>query len=189
MLVRASSSSRASSPPPPCPASAACGETADYEPTPMAPKAPMAPPPGPGSATFIFGFRDGGVRVSGLTSPPQWLQTHQWLRPWALVAPPSGGSTYSRAPPTPPRDMVTSPPPLAPLSCERHLRGGGYYRANMAHIRQSRPDFGRVFQVKVLQTFNVVLSSLSSDSRGAHARPPPPPRDNRLRAFRPQWLQ
>ena len=31
-------------------------------------------------------------------------------------------------------------------------------RANMAHARQSRPDFGLGFQVNVLKTFEVVLS-------------------------------
>ena len=35
-------------------------------------------------------------------------------------------------------------------------------RANMAHVRQSRPDYGLVFQVKVPTTFEVVPSSLGS---------------------------
>ena len=33
-------------------------------------------------------------------------------------------------------------------------------RANVAHIRQSKPDFGLGFQVKVLESFTVVPSSL-----------------------------
>ena len=32
----------------------------------------------------------------------------------------------------------------------------------MPHIRQSRPNYGRVFQVKVLKTMQVVPSSLGS---------------------------
>ena len=32
----------------------------------------------------------------------------------------------------------------------------------MAHIRQSRPDYGLCFQAKVLETFQVVPSSLGS---------------------------
>ena len=35
-------------------------------------------------------------------------------------------------------------------------------RANMAHIRQSRPDSGLGFQVDVLEPFHVVPSSLGS---------------------------
>ena len=35
-------------------------------------------------------------------------------------------------------------------------------RANMEHIRQSRPDSGLGFQVKVRKTFQVVPSSLGS---------------------------
>jgi len=35
-------------------------------------------------------------------------------------------------------------------------------RANVAHIRQSRPDSGLGFQVKVLKTFKDVPSSLES---------------------------
>jgi len=40
-------------------------------------------------------------------------------------------------------------------------------RANMARKRQSRPDFGLGFQVKVLKTFEVVPSSLGSGSPGS----------------------
>ena len=36
------------------------------------------------------------------------------------------------------------------------------YRANMEHIRQSRPNSGLGFQVKVLETFKVALYSLGS---------------------------
>jgi len=35
-------------------------------------------------------------------------------------------------------------------------------RANMAHARQSRPDYGLGFQVKVFQTFQVDPSLLES---------------------------
>jgi len=35
-------------------------------------------------------------------------------------------------------------------------------RANMAHMRQSRPDSGLGFQVKVLETFELASSSLGS---------------------------
>ena len=35
-------------------------------------------------------------------------------------------------------------------------------RANMAHVPQSRPDYGLDFQVDVLQTFQSVPSSLAS---------------------------
>ena len=38
----------------------------------------------------------------------------------------------------------------------------GRRRANMAHIRQSRPDSGLGVQVKVLETFQIVPSSLRS---------------------------
>jgi len=44
-------------------------------------------------------------------------------------------------------------------------------RANMAHIRQSRPDSGCGFQVKVLKTFQVFPSSLGSGTR--HGDTPP----------------
>ena len=37
----------------------------------------------------------------------------------------------------------------------------------MAHIRQSRPDAGRGVQVKVLETFQVVDSSLGSEKAGS----------------------
>jgi len=43
-------------------------------------------------------------------------------------------------------------------------QGVGRSRANMAHTRQSRPDSGLDFQVKVLTTFRVVPSSLGSVS-------------------------
>ena len=38
----------------------------------------------------------------------------------------------------------------------------GRCRANMAYIRQSRPDSGLGFQVKVVEAFQLVLSSLGS---------------------------
>jgi len=38
-------------------------------------------------------------------------------------------------------------------------------RANMAHVRRSRPDSGLDFLVKVLATFQVVPSSLESGRR------------------------
>ena len=41
-------------------------------------------------------------------------------------------------------------------------RRPGRCRANMAHIRQSRPDSGRGFQVEVLKTYQVVPSSRRS---------------------------
>ena len=42
----------------------------------------------------------------------------------------------------------------------------------MAHVRQSRPDSGLGFQIKVLETFLVVPSSLEPcpDSQGANER-------------------
>ena len=56
--------------------------------------------------------------------------------------------------------------------CVRERGGGGgreggrdvYYRcrANMAHLRQSSPDYGLAFQLKVLETFQAVPSSLGS---------------------------
>ena len=42
-------------------------------------------------------------------------------------------------------------------------------RENMARVRQSRPDSGLGFQVKVLETFQVVSSSLGNDIGGAAA--------------------
>ena len=36
-------------------------------------------------------------------------------------------------------------------------------RTNMAHIRQSRPDYGLGFQARVLEPFRVVASSLGSE--------------------------
>jgi len=44
--------------------------------------------------------------------------------------------------------------------------------ANMAHIRQSRPDSGRGFQSKVLETFRVVPSLLRSGGGNVRANPP-----------------
>ena len=44
----------------------------------------------------------------------------------------------------------------------RESHGGTFktvLRANVAHIRQSRPNYGLGFEVKVLETFHVVLSS------------------------------
>jgi hypothetical protein len=43
-------------------------------------------------------------------------------------------------------------------------------RANMAHIRQSRPDYGLGFQAKVRKTFKAVLSSLGSGGVGGEGR-------------------
>ena len=40
--------------------------------------------------------------------------------------------------------------------------GSGRCRANMAHIRQSGPDSGVVFQVKVLEIFAIIPCSLGS---------------------------
>ena len=39
-------------------------------------------------------------------------------------------------------------------------------RANVAHVRQSRPDSGRGFQAKVVETVNAVPSSLGSGGYG-----------------------
>ena len=47
--------------------------------------------------------------------------------------------------------------------CGGEARGASL-QANMARIRESRPDSGPVFQVKVLTTFQVVPSSLGSGS-------------------------
>ena len=46
--------------------------------------------------------------------------------------------------------------------CVRTRVQGVHCRANMAHVRQSRPDSGLGFQVEVLQSFLVVPSSLCS---------------------------
>ena len=56
---------------------------------------------------------------------------------------------------------------LMQLISEGDLRG----RANMAQIRQSRPDSGLGFQVNVLQPFRVVPSSLGSAVEGAGSPP------------------
>ena len=63
--------------------------------------------------------------------------------------------------------------------CELSLLAGqlpGHYyparsRANMAHVRQSRPDSGLDFQAKVIKTFKGVPSSLESDR--CDSRPEP----------------
>ena len=55
-------------------------------------------------------------------------------------------------------DVVIPPVPAAPPSRVRGMR----CRTSMAHTRQSRPDSGLGFQVKVLKTFQVVPSSLGS---------------------------
>ena len=59
-----------------------------------------------------------------------------------------------------------------PLS-GRHSPGVGgeacVWRANMAHTRQSRPDSGLGLQLKVLKTFEFVLSSRES---GVGRHPP-----------------
>ena len=47
-------------------------------------------------------------------------------------------------------------------SCSRWLNRAGRCRANMAHIRQSRPDYGLGFQVEVLKTVEVVSFPLGS---------------------------
>ena len=61
-------------------------------------------------------------------------------------------------------------------------------RANMTHIRQSRPGSGHGFQVNVLKTFKVVPSSLGSVMRpdlgsGGVQRRWPRPQIMRLPAF------
>ena len=43
-------------------------------------------------------------------------------------------------------------------------------RANMAHIRQSRPDLGLGFHAKVLEIFVAVPTSFRSGSGGREAR-------------------
>jgi len=43
--------------------------------------------------------------------------------------------------------------------------GDARCRANMAHIRQSRPDSGLGFQTKVIVTFEVVPSSPGSGTK------------------------
>ena len=45
------------------------------------------------------------------------------------------------------------------------LASQGRCRANMAHIRQSRPDSGLGFHIEVLKIFSVVLSSRGSGLR------------------------
>ena len=47
-------------------------------------------------------------------------------------------------------------------------------RANMASIRQSRPDSGLGFQVKALKNFLVVPSSLERGTSGDRVRARPP---------------
>ena len=47
-------------------------------------------------------------------------------------------------------------------------------RSNMAHARQSRPDSGLDFQVKVLEPFSVVPSSLGSGLGVLCGEPPTP---------------
>ena len=41
-------------------------------------------------------------------------------------------------------------------------KGGREHAANAAHTRQSRPDYGLVFQVKAIEYFNGLLFSLGS---------------------------
>ena len=48
------------------------------------------------------------------------------------------------------------------MSTKTAYKLGYRCRANMAHIRQSRPDSGLGFQVKILTPFHVVPSSLGS---------------------------
>ena len=60
------------------------------------------------------------------------------------------------------RMLSTLLPRLRPCRC----------RANMAHTRHSRPDFGLDFQIKVLKPLSAVPSWLDSGCK--HARCPPP---------------
>ena len=56
-----------------------------------------------------------------------------------------------------------APKPTTPeIASETQARGTPRCRANLAHIRQSRPDSGLGFQVKFLTTFYGVPSSLES---------------------------
>ena len=47
-----------------------------------------------------------------------------------------------------------------------HTHTRTHWRANMAHMRQSRPDSGLGVQVKVLEAFQVVPSLLGSGTGG-----------------------
>jgi len=61
--------------------------------------------------------------------------------------------------------LQRSPPRVAIQGC--------CCRANMAHVRQSRPEYGLGFQVKVLKPFYIVPSSLGSGSGGSACRGDP----------------
>jgi hypothetical protein len=63
------------------------------------------------------------------------------------------------------------------------LLSGVSYPANLAHIRQSRPDSGLGFQVKVLQTFQVVPSSLGRVHGYLADKKQPPPQDPTVGPF------
>jgi hypothetical protein len=56
---------------------------------------------------------------------------------------------------------------LKPRSCGQRT---GRCGVNTAHVRQSRPDAGRGFTVRILKTFYVVPSSLGSRSESTDAR-------------------
>ena len=68
------------------------------------------------------------------------------------------GNLYKhRRPPLAPLTLTVTLAPLTVLpKTQRQVKRGRRCRANMAHMRQSRPDSGLGFQVKVLQTFKVV---------------------------------
>ena len=51
---------------------------------------------------------------------------------------------------------------LARAEFDRWCVFEGRCHVKMAHVRQSRPDFGLGFRVKILQTFRAVPSSLGS---------------------------
>ena len=70
--------------------------------------------------------------------------------------------------------------------------GAGRSRANMAHIRHSRPDSGRDFQARDLKTFQVVPSSLgtgvvSSSSIFMTGNPNPQPLTSSSKLQTPSW--
>ena len=76
------------------------------------------------------------------------------------------------------KDTAASVPERgAVLRCSASVQGfdPGRCRANMAHRRQSRPDPGLGFQVQVLETFQVVPSSLGSGLCTAPRTLQPPP--------------
>ena len=70
--------------------------------------------------------------------------------PYCILVP----TPYTRLYPT----LKHARPTCACAACAARTR----CRANMAHTRQSRPDYGLAFQVEVLLTFQDVPSSLGS---------------------------